>query len=289
MKKTKLLMPIMAVGATAAAVTPMLVSCGSSSIVIDGNSLYIPTIEQAEDEDGKEETNHNPATIMYAEHMQGNPEVFVQDWLYDASWKARTIKGTQMYLGQPDPSIMLTAKFSDLSCKSYTFENIYPPHEGEDYEGFLVSYKLDATINVDANGSYVVMPAKREEGEEKGFSVEKLSLHFKAEVTNLSFSLEWIRNEEEVSIVGSGWKNCFWSAYRHQAPNWQVKLDVDGYYNGTAESEYYAYSNVHYGWSENNDLPLSDLEKPTKDGYAWATYDALFGSIGYSYHMQNIR
>lgn len=284
MKKTKLLMPIMAIGATAAVATPFMASCGSTGIIIDGNSLYIPTIAQAQDLEGS--TNHNAANELFSKDVKTNPEVFVQDWRYDASWKAKTIKNTQLAQNLPEPAIKLTAKFSDVSCKAYTFKRVV---EGvmtdEDWNGSLMSFELDATVSVDAKGSFVSMPSKVDE---EGYQVEKLSLHFKAEVTNLPFILEFIVTSAG-SIPKSGWRNYFWSAYRTQAPNWQVKLNADGYYNGTLENEYYAFNDEQFIWNDKNDLPLSNDAKATKEGYLWGTYDGLFGAIDYSYHMQNVK
>lgn len=277
MRKTKILLPIMGLGATAAAVTPLLVSCGSS--LIDGNSVIIPTIKQA-DEDS---LNHNQTNTLYVEHIIANPEIFVQDWLYDISWKARAIKFTQREFNKPEPTIMMNAKFSNIQAKKAVFKRTTTQ---QDWNGMLLSYDLEATIRCDGNGSFIEMPYKLEtQGEVAGLLLEKMNLKFKSTITNCPFIVDWHEKTDTV-VKRSGWRNWFNSGYRDQAPNWQVKINVDGLYIGTAENEHYEYKNEEYVFNAQNDLPLGN--PATKTAYMWSTYDNLFGSMDYVYHLQLI-
>lgn len=276
MKKIKLLTPIIGFGAIASAATPLLVSCGSNG-AITGDSLYIPTIEQAQEET----KNTNEANVLYADHLKANPEIFVQDWMYDIAWKAKAIKLTQKYLELPEPTINIKAKFSNISVTPASHMS-----GTDEIKFYLLSYELEATIECDANGSYVEMPYKREtEGDVAGYCVEQLSLNFKTKMVNCPYCLEWTRETETV-VQRSGWKNWFRSSKCEHAPNWSAQIHVDGLYIGTAENEYYEYKNQDYIFNAQHPLPLDN--KATKAGYLWQTYDSLFGSVDYVYHFQNI-
>ncbi len=86
MKLINKLLPIAAIGATAAVVTPLATSCGNGLNNFNGETIFIPTIVPAEPDEEKIRRDGGytaeEATDIYFADLAKNPEIFVQDMYY---------------------------------------------------------------------------------------------------------------------------------------------------------------------------------------------------------------
>lgn len=137
MKLVKKLLPIITIGSVGAIVTPLVTSC-SQTFVIDGDSLYIPTVAQAIPDYKTYPTGYDQPTAenLYYQNIKNNPEVLFQDFQASLSYTMYSIKhgGESESLIKQFNSCKIQQKFSDLKV---------------DITKKQLSFKFDTKVEID--------------------------------------------------------------------------------------------------------------------------------------------
>lgn len=151
--KTKILMPIIGLGATAAAVTPLLVSCKGKS-VIDGNKIYIPTVARATYTDAEKAAGgvatEDAGLVKYLTDVKANPAVYEQDLLCALSYFV-------YYMTTPVtdivkvPTIKFDIKLSNIDADPTNKTLTYTVKGNLKYENNVPSFTLPF-LSVDVKG-----------------------------------------------------------------------------------------------------------------------------------------
>ncbi len=273
MKKTKLLIPIMAVGATAAAVTPMLVSCGNSSFEITGDDIYVPTVKPWE----AGEWNRVDTNTTYFKHAKDNPDVFVQDIASDLSRRVYDIVHATKNDTQDEQlrSVNIKYQMSNLSFDTFIVGDTH------DHVGGKVSYTLKGSVLIDCKKFPIEISGKDGKSWKLSYvNLESIELTMK----NGAFYADVL----DPTNFPHSWSIQFKSGteYLGQIDNWSVDIKVKGKYIGTQPFETFNYDG-QYHYDPSNGLPVGTRHTFAEE-YLWSTYDALFGTMAYSYHLQDI-
>lgn len=273
--RNKILLPIFAVGTTAAVATPLLTSCGK--IGWDDYYVEIPTIGKAIPSNPESVYEEHQINKIYINHIVSNPEILVQDLRFFHSYNVYSFVKNYMTREFYFPNIDFNVHMSNLKVEPYQANGI-----------LYMTFDLNGSVTIKLPSGAFTMYIPGGEDED----VDYISF-YEIELTNFKSHWEHVPFTGFIDTVYFPGRYDGYNYFGFAIANYWLEEDSTWYVEASAKGNIIG-DNAAAISTYNNEVFRYDYEyspgTPWHDRIARTRMQSLLVSlmnVQYSYHMSD--